>query len=493
MATKSPTRNSSIILNLIWNSILSVSSIMFPLITFPYITRVLGVEVNGALNFAQSTVNYFSLFAMLGISTYGVRACSRVKDDPDQLSRVVHELFIVTSISAVIVLAVLYIFVMFVPYFYENSLLIFIFSLNIIFNVLGINWMFQGIERYRYITSRSVFFKIISIVMMFLFVKSPADGAIYAAISVFATAGGNILNIFHARRYIRFKPVGGYHPFRHLNSLVVLFATALAINVYSNLDSVMLGFMQGDYATGIYAVSVKVKIILVMLISSFSVVFLSRLSYMNANSGADAMDGTLRISMQLSLFVSIPVVAFFVLEAADAIDLLASSSYMDAYLPMIIMLPALIFSSVSQVLGGQYSVAVGKEKNLMFAVIIGAVVDLVLNFLLIPVLSFTGAAIGTLVAEMVQCCIQAFLARDVVKRIFSGKNLLQVSACTALASLTCWGVVATLPDAGSFVRLALGALAFAAVYFPAMYAIGFGICRDMGRYLIAKIRRQNSK
>lgn len=173
---------STVIRNVVWNGILALSSMLFPLITFPYITRVLGVRTNGALSFSMTIVNYFTLFASLGLSTYGVKACAQVKEDKESLSKVTHELLIISCISAVLILLILFFCVFFLPVFKDYRFLIMIYSINIILNVFGMNWMYQGIEKFQYITTRSILFKIISIIMIFVFVKSTEDGAIYAAI-----------------------------------------------------------------------------------------------------------------------------------------------------------------------------------------------------------------------------------------------------------------------------------------------------------------------
>ena len=157
--------------NIIWNGILSLSSIIFPFLTFPYLTRVLDVEVNGAINFSLSMTNYLALFATLGLSVYGVKACAQVKDDKKELSKVVHELLIISSTAAIIVLVILYSAILMIPKLSVYAAYLTVYSLNIIFNVLGMNWMYQGIERYRYTTTRSIAFKVISMAMMFLFVK----------------------------------------------------------------------------------------------------------------------------------------------------------------------------------------------------------------------------------------------------------------------------------------------------------------------------------
>lgn len=471
-------KQKSIGINVIWNGILSLSSILFPIITFPYITRVLGVETNGAISFATSVVNYFALFATLGLSSYGVKACAQVKDDKEQLSKVTQELLAISSIAAIIVLTVLYLSLWFVPQFKDYKSLMLVYSINIVLNVLGINWMYQGIEKYKYITTRSIIFKIISVILMFLFVKKPSDGIIYAMISVFAASAGNILNMIYSHNYISFLRKKGYNFSRHLKPIFLLFATTLAINVYSHMDTVMLGLYHGDYATGIYSVAVKVKTILLTLISSFSLVIMSRLSYVGRNS-ENSMYGLLQKSYELLIFITIPVCTYFTLFSLESVIFLSGTSFAEASVPMKILMPTIIVSSVSQIIGSQYSISIGKEKNLMIAVVAGAIVNVIFNSIFIPRLSYNGAAIGTLIAEATQCSIQIFLARQMVKQVFSTKELMKVVAGTSIAFGATVGFSSMISVTSTFWGLFTNACIFFGIYAVAMFLLKYELCLSL--------------
>ena len=476
----------SIKTNIIWNGILSISSIIFPLITFPYTARVLGVEVNGVINFVTSTVNYFALFATLGLSTYGVKACAQTKDNKLELSKVVHELFALSLASAIVVIFVLTLAVFIIPEFNQYKSYFFVYGLNIVGNVIGINWMYQGIEKYKYVTARSLIFKIISIVMMFMMVKTTADGLVYAAISVFATAGGNFFNFIHARKYIsvsRIKNGFKYNIKQHINPMVILFATNLAVNVYSNLDSVMLGFIQGDYATGIYYVAVKIKTILLTLVSSFSVVMLSRLSFLSANKNDTHIIIMLKKSYSLLVMLTVPIILFFIVMSRESIMFLSGSDYLEAMLTMCILMPTIFISAISQIIGSQYSIAAGKEKNLMIAVIAGAFVNLILNALLIPKYSYNGAAIGTVFAELTQFIIQIFLAKEVVRRFMNLKSFLIVSFAALIATIITVLGKMLIPIGSSFFSLVVNAIIFFAIYILSLYTFKYDMCIETISYL----------
>lgn len=478
----------SLTLNVLWNGILSLSQILFPLITFPYITRVLGVEANGANSFSLSVVNYFALFATLGMSTYGIKACAQVKYDRKRLSKVVHELLFISGASTVAVLIVLYLSILLIPAFNNYRTLMFIYSLNLLLNILGVNWMFQGIEKFSYITTRSILFKIISIVFMFIFVKKPEDVALYALISVFASYGGNIINVIYSRNFIDYRRVGNYNLNQHLRPIMFLFATALAVNIYSHMDSVMLGLFCGDYDTGIYYVAIKVKTILITLVSSFSIVIMSRLSYVKANGEKGIVD-LLKKSYSVIILITVPLVLFFILYAKDSVLFLSGQAYLDSVRPMQLLMPTIFISAVSQILGNQYSVSVGKEKNLMIAVIVGAVVNLIANSILIPKLSYNGAAIGTICAEVAQCMIQVILAKDIVKRVFSFHKVI-VTICSAGIA----GIVVIIADnwinyTSPFFNLAINAILFFGIYMIILLLAKYDICVEVWNVITKKLRQ----
>ena len=169
---KTSVKMHSVTYNFIMNAILTVSSILFPLITFPYISRVLLVEGSGKVAFAISAVTYFTMFATLGLPTYGIRACAQVRDDRGKLSRTVQEILLLNLLISILVYVVYFIVVWNVPRMHEDSTLYWIMSTTIIFNVIGVEWLYKGLEQYSYITIRSIIFKVIALVLMFLFVKT---------------------------------------------------------------------------------------------------------------------------------------------------------------------------------------------------------------------------------------------------------------------------------------------------------------------------------
>lgn len=221
-------KTKSVKFNFMMNMILTVSSFVFPLITFPYVSRVLLVEGNGYVSFATSVLTYFTMFASLGIPSYGIRACAQVRDDRKELSRVTQELFIINIITTIVVSIVFVITLFTVPQFKEQQTLLWINGASLILNAVGVNWFYSAMEQYSYITVRSIIFKIASIILMFIFVRQQKDYIIYGAITVFATSGSNLLNFVNLRKFIDLKPVGNYRFKRHLKPILYFFAASAA-------------------------------------------------------------------------------------------------------------------------------------------------------------------------------------------------------------------------------------------------------------------------
>ena len=272
-------KNKSLKLNFIMNAILTMSQFAFPLITFPYISRVLQPAGTGMVSFATSVVAYFCMFSQLGIPTYGIRACAKVRDDKETLSRTVQELFLINLIMCIFTYIAFFIALFTVPKFSQNKPLFLIISLTILFNAIGVEWLYKALEQYTYITVRSIIFKFIALVFMFLLVKQPDDTVIYGGLSILAASASNIFNFFHVHKYIQLKPIGNCRFRLHLKAILIFFAMSCATTIYTNLDTVMLGFMKTDVDVGYYNAAVKIKNVLLGVVTSLGTVLLPRASY----------------------------------------------------------------------------------------------------------------------------------------------------------------------------------------------------------------------
>lgn len=406
-------KTKSVKLNMIMNAILTMSSIVFPIITWPYVSRILLPDGTGKVSFATSVIGYFSMFAQLGIPTYGIRACVKVRDNKKELSRTVQEIMIINLIMCAFVYVAFFLSLAFVPRLQGERLLYIVMSFTIILNAIGVEWLYKAMEQYSYITIRSVAFKFVALVALLLLVHEKQDYVIYGGITIFASSASNIMNFCHMRKYVTLRPVGGYHLKKHLKMVVVFFAMSVATTVYTHLDTVMLGFMKDDAEVGYYTNAVKIKTILVSLVTSASAVLLPRMTYYVENRNKEEFMRIAKKTLNLIFLVATPLMVYFILFAKEGIFFLSGDAYANSILPMQIIMPTLLLIGITNIFGIQIMIPMGKEKQVLYSEIAGAIVDLIINLMLIPKFGSAGAAFGTLVAEFVVFIYQSRAIREV--------------------------------------------------------------------------------
>jgi O-antigen/teichoic acid export membrane protein len=447
---------------MLMNGLLTMSGFIFPLITFPYVSRILTPVGTGKVNFATSVITYFSMFAQLGIPTYGIRACAKVRDDKEKLSKTVQELIIINAFMCVLAYIAFGVSLAVVPRFRSEYKLFLVMGVSIGLNALGVEWLYKALEQYSYITVRSIIFKFIALLSMFVMVHEQKDYVIYGAISIFAASASNILNFINLRKHISFKPTGGYRFKEHISMILVFFAMSVATTIYTNLDNVMLGFMKTDADVGYYSAAVKIKQILVSLVTSASAVLLPRASYYVDKGLMDDFYAILKKTMHFILLVAIPMAIYFMIFAKEGILFLSGAEYEGSIIPMQIIMPTLVMIGMSNVIGIQMMVPLGMEKHVLYSEIAGAVIDMIINAILIPRYAATGAAIGTLVAEVVVVIWQLMAIRGIKVNLYADIKWLKVVFANGVAVLACLWTKYFIH--GNFVTLLVSAICFFGVY-----------------------------
>ena len=452
-----------IIRNFIMNAVLSMSSFLFPLVTFPYVSRVLLPEGTGKVSFAVSLISYFSIFAQLGIPTYGIRACAQVRDDRQALTRTAQELLIINMIMSAISYSVLIIMLIAVPRLQEDRMLYVIVSFTILLNSIGMEWLYKALEQYTYIAIRSIIFKFIALIAMFILVHKQEDYVIYGGISIFASSASNICNLINVHRYIDLKPVGNYQISRHAKAVAVFFAMACATTIYTNLDTVMLGFMTSDKEVGYYNAAVRIKSLLVSIVTSLGAVLLPRVSYYVQNKQLDRFYEISKKALNFVFLIASPLMVYFIIFAEEGIFFLSGDNYFGSILPMKIIMPTLLFIGITNILGLQMLVPLGREHIVLSSEIVGAITDLILNGILIPLYGASGAAVGTLVAELVVFVVQYFYLRNEVSHSFGSIHYVRIIIATGLGVMGSFWVKNL--NVTYFMIMILSALLFFGIYF----------------------------
>ena len=475
------TRNNSIKKNFIMNALLTMSSFIFPLITFPYVSRVLLPVGTGKVSFATSLISYFNMFAQLGIPTYGIRACAKVRDNREELTRTAHELLLINLVMNVISYTAFFLCLASVPRLRDERTLYIITSFTILLTSVGMEWLYKGLEQYTYITVRSIVFKFVALIAMFLLIHRQEDYVIYGGITIFAASASNIFNLINAHKYMHL--VGNYRPQRHLKAVAVFFAMACATTIYTHLDTVMLGFMATDEDVGYYNAAVRIKTILVSIVTSLGTVLLPRASYYIEHKEYEEFKRISRKALNFVVTLASPLMLYFTLFAREGILLLSGNAYEKAVLPMQIIMPTLLFIGLSNITGIQIVV--------LHSEIAGAIVDLVINALLIPRYTSAGAALGTLIAELVVLLWQYISLRQQLADAMHQIKYGAVLVALALAGIT--AITTKQLNISVFFVLCISAILFFGVYAIMLFWAKEPMTLEIVNQVLVKIKRKNEE
>ena len=402
----------SIGVNAVLNFIKVGCSIIFPLITFPYASRVLQVESMGKVNYANSIVSYFALFAALGITTYGVREGAK-KRSSDQFERFASEIFTLNLITTFISYVLLFILLLLVPRFRNYRAVILVQSLTIILTTLGIEWVNTVYEDFFYIAVRSIVVQFICMAALFAFIHRPEDYLKYTCLSVMSSGIMCVANWIYCRRYVNIRIIRDPVIFQHLYPMLIFFANNLAITIYVSADTTMLGWIAGDYYSGLYAVSVKIYQIIKILMTAIYTVTIPRLSRM---VGKGEWQNYRKLLTQICcavILLLVPSMAGLAVYARDIIFVISGESYLEAVQSLQILSLALLFAVGSGIVVNCINTPNGFEKKSLSATIIAATVNVGLNIFLIPVMYQNGAALTTVIAEFLVMIICLVRLRDV--------------------------------------------------------------------------------
>ena len=401
--------------NSIYSILKTFSSIVFPLITFPYVSRVLLTENVGKINFGLSIVSYFTLIASLGVSTYAIRECSSVRDNKAFLEKTASQIFSINVITTVIAYVCLAITLIAYRKLDSYRHLIIIQSLSIIATTLGADWLNSAMEDFKYITIRTVSFQIVSLGFLFAFVHKPDDYIKYAIISLISSAGASITNIWYRRRYCRITFTFKIDWMKHMPPIMFLFVMILAQTIFNSVDSTMLGIIHGDYEVGIYSAAHKILNIINQVIGSLLWVIMPRMAYYFAEGDYADINILLKKILQFNITVGLPCVVGIIAIAKDIISIVAGQAFVAAAPVLQILMFGFVFSLIGgSFLGNAILLPSKKEKYYMIVCCIAAVINIITNYFTIPLWKAKAAA-GT--TALCSATIMVLLLFKIDKRI----------------------------------------------------------------------------
>lgn len=418
----------SIGVNLFANGIKTLMTVLFPLITFPYASRVLGASGIGKVNYASSIVSYFSMFAALGISTYAVREGARIRDDKEKFSKFAKEMININLCTMLMSYAALAVFLQ-LPILGGYKALLVISSGGIVFATIGMEWLFIIKEEYAYITKRAVLFQFISLVLLFLLVRSREDYHWYAALTVISSGGSAVLNLWHSRKFVDWRKKGLLEYRKHLKPILLIFGTSVASSIYMTMDTTMLGALQGDKATGIYTAAVKINLVVSTLIGTISSTILPRVSYYIGNGLKKEYEKLMKTSVDMLLMISMPMAIGMICTSDILILVFSGEEFLAGSFAAKVLSAKVVVGAVNRILAYQICIPYKRDKEVLISTVCGAVFNLFANGALIPRFGAAGASVATLFSESVVFLVLTYYSsRFFATRILYTRGLVYLAA-----------------------------------------------------------------
>ena len=415
MAQKSLKKNAA------YNFVKAFMNLAFPLISFPYASRVLMPSGIGKVNFINSFIDYFVLLAGLGIGSYATREAARIRDNKNLLNTFSSQILTINAISTIISYAILAITFLLTPKLREYKVLLVICSTKILFSATGVTWLYAAEEEYRYITIRSAIFQAFSLIFLFTFVRKPEDYTLYAMMGVISNVGSNICNFLYARKFISIRLTLKVNLKKHFRSIMIFFGESCASKIHSALDSVMLGFMLNDMSVGYYSAAQKIKVLVTQMITSITGTLTPRSSWYLEQNDKKGYQQMVQKAGNVACFFSIPAAIGIMAIARPLIMFFSGEAYLPALPSMLILAPSVVTGSISSFLFNVILTPNRLEKYTLQAQIIGSSLNVLLNAIFIPFWGVFGASLSTMIVELTIMVVMMIHARKYLKgsKIFS--------------------------------------------------------------------------
>ena len=423
MAKKSITKN------YIYNLIYQILILVLPLVTTPYISRVLGPTNIGIYSYTYSILSYFLLFGALGVSMYGQREIAYIGEDNNKRKKIFFEIITFRFITIIIALLVYAIFFMGKE---KYGIYYRIWAIELLATSLDIGWFFQGMEEFKKTVIRNVLVRLASVTLIFILVKNEQDLIKYITIYAIADLLGNLSLWAYLPKYFKGIKVNNINIKRHIAPIILLFIPQIASQVYNMLDRTMIGKMIEDKAeVGYYEEAMKVIKVLVTIVCSLGIVMVSRMASVFATGEKDKVRDYLRKSFQFTFILGIPMV-FGIISISEAfVPIFFGPGYEKTVILMNIMSPTIVLCGLTSVMGYQYLLPTKRQKEYTISIFIGIIFNFILNYILIIYYKSNGASVATVVSQTIVCLVQLYI----IKNDMSIKELIKISYKYVIAGL----------------------------------------------------------
>ncbi len=410
----------SILKNYIYNLIYQIVVIILPLITTPYLSRVLGAENIGIYSYTLSIVTYFILIGSLGVAMYGQREIAYLQNDKKGRSKKFWEIVIFRMITLMISMVIFYF-----TYAASGEYKVYyqIFLLEIFANIFDISWFFQGMEDFKKTVGRNLIIRILSVILIFILVKDQDDLAKYIIIYVLTTFIGNISLWFYLPKYIQKVSLKHLNIIQHIKPTISLFIPQVATQIYTVLDKTMIGSILGDMSeVGYYEQGQKITKLTLAIITALGTVVAPRIANTFKDGNKEEINQYLNRSFKFVWLLACPMIAGLIVVSSNFVPIFYGDGYDKVATILCVISPLILAIGLNNVTGVQYLIQVKKQRIYTITVVIGAIVNIVLNFILINIFKSVGAAIASVLAETAILIAQLiFVRKDInIKNVYKG-------------------------------------------------------------------------
>lgn len=400
--------------NISYQSLYQILTIITPLITAPYLARVLGANQLGVFSYSSSVVAYFTMFAMLGTVNYGTKVIAECYRDRSKLSQVFMSVYVFQLLTCIITFICYIVFVTFMNI--NNKLIFYIQGLSIVACFFNVNWLLYGLEEFGIITTRNIVIKILEVSAILFLVKTDSDLVLYILIMTMGTCVSNAIAFCILRKNnIKIEKVSWQNIKVHIIPNLKLFLPLLAISVYHIMDKTMLGMFSTYTECGYYYNSDKLINIPLCLITGMGIVMLPRVSKLISNGQKHEVTNLLNLTLELVILVGVAVSVGIASISKEFIPFFFGNGYDKCIILTYLFAPVLVIKGIVSTIRMQYLIPYGREKEFLYSVCVGAMANLFLNLILIPQYASLGAVIGTLGAEAIACFFQVYKLRTEIR------------------------------------------------------------------------------
>lgn len=433
--------------NVIVNIVRTIVLTFLSFITFPWVCRYLGEAQVGIYTWCNTFVAYFLILAKIGIPNFAVRECVKVRDNKELLSNKVQGFFLLQLITTLISFGLMTGVVFSVPALRESSSIIFILAINFLAGAFSFEWIFIALEKQFYMSVRSIVTLTLSAVLIIAFVSVPDDIYIYALAAVLVTVTTSIANIWYVRKFVSFKKTMPYNFKEYIKPLFVLCTLSLALSLYNQTDTFILGFINSDKTeVASYSVGIKGIDIIIGIITALSTVFIPRSAYCYAQEDKKYFKRLTRYSMNICMFIVLPAIVTMSILAKPICGIISGadytvegSSYGSAPWVLIILSAMMLTYSLGDIIYGQVLLPMKKEKYYLFAMLGGTILNAVLSIVLGTTVfkenPAIGVAIGTVFTDLLIIIFLISATWKWTKEALFNKNTLKLIISNLLVAV----------------------------------------------------------